>query len=143
MIYLSGNSYQSDPFETEDKLEKDVWDLRHQIFGINRLYFEFKKKIGVKGKTRNIADGYLIDLTSSINPKIFIVENELAIHGLKHIAVQVLEFSLSFETSKQKIKGFLRDAILADSNNKSIIEEYIATYVSLLFSFASYEDDRH
>jgi hypothetical protein len=128
MIYLNGKSYQSDPYETEDKLEKDVWDLRHQIFGNNRLYFEFKKKIGAKGKIRNIPDGYLIDLTSSINPKIFIVENELAIHGLKHIAVQVLEFSLSFETSKQKIKGFLREAILADSNYKTIIEEYIRTY---------------
>lgn len=128
MIYTNKNSYQLDPYETEDKLEKDVWELRHQIFGNNRLYFDFKKKIGVQGKTRNVPDGYLIDLSSSTNPKIFIVENELAIHGLKHIAVQLLEFSLSFETSKQKIKGFLRDAILSNSSYKAILEDYIITY---------------
>ncbi len=59
------------------------------------------------------------------NPK---YENELAIHGLKHIAVQVLEFSLSFETSKQKVKGFLREAILKDKAYIEILNEYIQKY---------------
>lgn len=87
MIYINKSTYQLDPHETEEKFEKDVWELGHQIFGNNRLYFDFKKKIGVKEKTRNIPDGYLIDLSSSTNPMIIIVENELTIHGLKHIAV--------------------------------------------------------
>lgn len=128
MIFLNNDSFQLDPYESEDLFEKDVLKLRNQLFGENRLYFDFKKKIGIHGKTRNIPDGYLIDLSSSTNPKIYIVENELAIHGLKHIAVQVLEFSLSFETSKQKIKGFLREAIFSDLTKKTLVENYIQTY---------------
>lgn len=128
MLYLNHKTYQIDPYENEGELEFDVWKMRNQLFGNNRLYFDFKKKIGVKGKTNNIPDGYLIDLSSSTNPKILIVENELAIHGLKHIAVQVLEFSLSFETSKQKVKGFLREAILKDKAYIEILNEYIQKY---------------
>lgn len=128
MIYLNKKTYQIDPYDNEGELENDVWKMRNQLFGNNRLYFDFKKKIGTKGKTNNIPDGYLIDLSSSTNPKILIVENELAIHGLKHIAVQVLEFSLSFETSKHKVKGFLREAILKDKVCIEILNEYIQRY---------------
>jgi hypothetical protein len=128
MIYINKKSFLLDPYENEETLEKDVWQLRNQLFGNNRLYFDFKKKIGIKGKTNNIPDGYLIDLSSSTSPKILLIENELAIHGLKHIAVQVLEFSLSFETSKHKVKGFLREAILADKVYSEILDEYIKKY---------------
>ena len=123
MIYTGKNSYLPDPYESEAQFEKEVLKLKNQLFGSNRLYLDLKKKIGVK--TKNIPDGYLIDLSSSKTPKIFIVENELAIHGLKHIAIQVLEFSLSFESSKQKIKGFLRDAIFANPTYKGILDDYI------------------
>jgi len=38
-----------------------------------------------------------LDLSSIKEPKLFLVENELAKHDpLRHIAVQILEFSLSF-----------------------------------------------
>ena len=42
------------------------------------------------------------------------VENELASHDpLKHVAVQVLEFSLSFESAPHKVKGIVKDALAA------------------------------
>ena len=60
----------------------------------------------------NLPDGYLIDLTNRQDPKIFVVENDLASHQhLKHIAVQILEFSLSFETSKVKVKNIIKEML--------------------------------
>jgi hypothetical protein len=48
----------------------------------------------------------------SQDPKIFVVENDLASHQhLKHIAVQILEFSLSFETSKVKVKNIIKEML--------------------------------
>lgn len=128
MIFIKNEKFFSEPYESEEQLENDVWSLRKELFGGNRIYLNFKKKIGIHGKTRNIPDGYLIDLTSFTYPKIYIVENELAIHGLKHIATQLLEFSLSFDSSKQKIKSFIRDAIYSDQESKIILDDYITKY---------------
>src|SRR5262249_57040671 len=60
----------------------------------------------------NIPDGYLLDLSSAKDPRLFVVENELAKHDpLRHIAVQILEFSLSFEASPQLVKTIVKDAL--------------------------------
>jgi hypothetical protein len=48
------------------------------LFGATRIYLDAKKKIGGKGKIKNIPDGYLIDLTNTKEPKLNVVENELA-----------------------------------------------------------------
>jgi hypothetical protein len=125
MILIDKTSYTSEPYDSESEFEESVWNLRINLFGINRIYFNFKKKIGSLGKTRNIPDGYLIDFSSSVTPKLFVVENELAIHGLKHIAIQVLEFSISYDSSKQKIKTFLRDAITRNPEILNQVEKYI------------------
>lgn len=126
MILIDSVPYNIEPYDSESEFEDAVWDLRTSLFGTNRIYLNFKKKIGNQGKIRNIPDGYLMDLSSSTNPKLFVVENELAIHGLKHIAIQVLEFSISYESSKQKIKAFLRDEITGNSDILNQVEKYIA-----------------
>ncbi|WP_051891856.1 hypothetical protein [Arenibacter algicola] len=86
--------------------------MKDALFGPQRIYLDDKKRIGKKGRTNNLPDGYLIDLTNSQDPKIFVVENDLASHQhLKHIAVQILEFSLSFETSKVKVKNIIKEML--------------------------------
>lgn len=125
MLLIGNKSFNVEPYDSENEFEESVRELRKYLFGINRLYFNFKKIIGNQGKTKNIPDGYLIDLSSTTKPKLFVVENELAIHGLKHIAIQVLEFSISYDSSKQRIKSFLREAITNDSDIKEIVEKYI------------------
>ncbi|MGB3182333.1 MAG: hypothetical protein WBB45_13155 [Cyclobacteriaceae bacterium] len=73
------------------------------------FYLNNKRRIGSSNGTKNLPDGYLIDLSNSRDPKIFVVENDLASHQhLKHIAVQILEFSLSFESSKVKVKNIIK-----------------------------------
>jgi hypothetical protein len=115
MLWTPNKIYENEPFEVEDDLESAILEVRETLFGDERIYLDIKKKIGSKGKTENIPDGYLIDLSSKKEPRLYVVENELVKHELlKHIAVQVLEFSLSFETSPQKIKALVKDAITKD-----------------------------
>ncbi|MFA5865896.1 MAG: hypothetical protein WC975_14585 [Phycisphaerae bacterium] len=115
MLWMPNKLYENEPFELEDDLESAILKVQTDLFGEDRIYLDIKKKIGLKGKTKNIPDGYLIDLSSKKEPKLYVVENELVRHEpLKHIAVQVLEFSLSFGTSPHKIKELVKDGLIKD-----------------------------
>lgn len=112
MLWNKENKYNELPFNKESELEDAVNEVKEALFGSKRIYLDDKKKIGTKGGTNNLPDGYLIDLTNHQDPKIFVVENDLASHQhLKHIAVQILEFSLSFETSKVKVKNIIKEML--------------------------------
>jgi hypothetical protein len=98
-------------YQSESELEAAIIEVQTELFGSNRIYLDVKKKIGGKNGPRNIPDGYLIDLSGQ-RPRLFVVENELACHEpLKHIAVQILEFSLSFEAEPRAIKTIVFDAL--------------------------------
>jgi len=112
MLWSDVTAFHEEPFDLESDLEKAILQVSGALFGNNRIYIDAKKKIGAKGKTQNIPDGYLIDLSSTKEPKLYVVENELAKHDpLKHIAVQILEFSLSFETSQHRMKDTIKQAL--------------------------------
>jgi len=112
MLWNKDNKYLEIPYEKESELEDAVNVVKGTLFGSKRIYLDDKKKIGKKGRTNNLPDGYMIDLTNSQDPKIFVVENDLSSHQhLKHIAVQILEFSLSFETSKVKVKNIIKEML--------------------------------
>lgn len=112
MLWNKNNRYAEIPYERESELEEAVNEVKEALFGSTRIYLDDKKKIGKKGGTNNLPDGYLIDLTNSQDPKIFVVENDLSSHQhLKHIAIQILEFSLSFETSKVKVKNVIKEML--------------------------------
>ena len=117
MLWEPNKVYQNEPFELEEELEAAILEVREALFGEARIYLDLKKKIGKKGKTINVPDGYLIDLSSTKEPKLYVVENELVKHEpLKHIAVQILEFSLSFETTPQKIKALVKEDLIKDND---------------------------
>jgi len=83
-----------------------------------------KKKIGTKEKG-NIPDGYLIDLSSAKQPVLRVVENELAQHDpLRHVAVQIIEFSLAFENAPYTVKSVVKNALLADVEAMKKCENY-------------------
>ncbi|UFS69485.1 hypothetical protein LPW11_16485 [Geomonas sp. RF6] len=126
MLWSKIASYEEAPFETEAELEAAIVDAADQLFGEKRIYIDVKKKIGAKGKTNNIPDGYLIDLSSKKEPKLYVVENELAKHDpLKHIAVQILEFSLSFETSPYLLKNILKTEIVSNATVHAKCQKYV------------------
>lgn len=115
MLWSKNVVYKGDPFLTEASLESAIKEVQAELFGPNRIYLDVKKKIGAKNQVKNIPDGYLLDLSSARQPKLYVVENELAAHEpLKHIAVQILQFSLSFETAEHAVKKIIRDALTAN-----------------------------
>jgi hypothetical protein len=125
MLWNHKQTFELEPFDAESELEAAIVQASGTIFGKSRIYLDIKRKIGEKGKTRNIPDGYLIDLSSKKQPKLYIVEVELAKHEpLKHIAVQILEFSLSFETSSHLVKNTVKNAILANDVAAKYCQDY-------------------
>lgn len=125
MLWTPKKKYSVEPFEVEKDLEAAILEVKDTLFGKSRIYLDLKKLIGAKGKTRNIPDGYLIDLYSKKEPKLYLVENELAVHDpLKHIAVQILNFSLSFETSPQKLKTIIKEALSKDKDAWEQCQKY-------------------
>jgi len=121
MLWTPNKFYHNEPFEVEDDLEKAILEVCDDLFGKSRIYLDVKRKIGAKGRTQNIPDGYLIDLSSTKEPRLYVVENELSKHEpLKHIAVQILEFSLSFETSPQKMKTIIKETLI--ENEKALYQ---------------------
>jgi hypothetical protein len=125
MLWSSDQVYAVEPFEREKDLEESLEEVKNALFGGKRVYLETKKVIGVRGGVRNIPDAYLIDLTSKKVPALYVVENELARHDpLKHIAVQILEFSLSFETTPQRVKEIVKMALGDDADGWNTCEAY-------------------
>lgn len=53
------------------------------------------------------------------------MENELAKHDpLRHVAVQIIEFSLAFENALYKVKSIVKDALQADAEAMKQCESY-------------------
>jgi len=128
LIWTKSGVHQRVPYDSEADLEKSILEVQADLFGPNRIYLDIKKKIGTKGTLRNIPDGYLIDL-SGRKPRLYVVENELAAHEpLRHIAVQILEFSLSFETDQRAVKRILFDVLQNQPEVRRKCEAYAASH---------------
>ncbi|MHB1456114.1 MAG: hypothetical protein ACYC0V_04270 [Armatimonadota bacterium] len=127
-IWTQNGLFKREKYKTETELENVINLVKNDLFGKNRIYLDVKKKIGVKGGIRNIPDGYLIDLSSK-TPRLFMIEVELAAHDpLRHIAVQILQFSLSFESEKHEVKKILLGALKNDLDAKNTCEKYAHDY---------------
>lgn len=127
MLWTTTQQFHPWPFEKEGDLETAITEIQHDLFGNSRVYLEVKKLIGQQGKTQNIPDGYLLDFSSPKKPVLYIVEVELAKHDpLRHIAQQLLGFSLSFKTTPQKMKGILRNTLQKSSEVLASCEQYAA-----------------
>lgn len=127
MLWTKDKKFHPHPYSREADLEAAISQVEGDLFGEKRIYLDVKKKIGAKGKTNNIPDGYLIDLTSAKEPVLYVVENELASHDpLKHVAVQILEFSLSFEAAPHKVKAIVKEALAAHPAKWKLCEQYAA-----------------
>lgn len=124
VIWTEGRTYQLEPYDTEREFEAAIREVHESLFGSNRIYLDIKRKIGSAGGTRNIPDGYLIDL-SGRNPRLFVVENELSRHDpLRHIAIQILQFSLSFESEHRLVRQILLQALQDRADALSRCEQY-------------------
>ncbi len=128
VIMTDNGLFYRSQFESEAALEKAILEVQTQLFGKNRLYLDIKKKIGSKGGLQNIPDGYLLDLNGK-KPHLYVVENELAAHDpLRHIAVQILQFSLSFEAERSKVREILFEALQNQVDYRLRCEDYASDH---------------
>ena len=112
MLWTTKQQFHPWDFEKETELESAITEVQNDLFGESRFYLDVKKLIGKPGKTQNIPDGYLVDLSSHNSPVLYLVEVELAKHDpLRHVAQQLLSFSLSFKGTPQKMKGIVRSTL--------------------------------
>jgi hypothetical protein len=128
VIWTASGRFEPDPFDSEAELESAILQVQEDLFGPERIYLPVKRKIGAKGGIRNIPDGYVLDL-SGAHPRMLVVENELASHDpLRHIAVQLLQFSLSFEDEQILVKRILAEAIAQAPAVRARCQEYSARH---------------
>ena len=127
-LWVNARSYRLAEYKNEADLEKVILELRGRLFGPDRIYLDIKRKIGSHGGQRNIPDGYLIDLQRS-PPQLYVVENELDRHDpLRHIAVQLLQFSLSFESDRLLVKSILMEALNEATDERRKCENYVVAH---------------
>jgi hypothetical protein len=127
LLWTKDGIYRLAGYESESDLEAAINRVKSELFGERRIYLDVKKKIGAKAGLRNIPDGYLVDLSGQ-RPRLYVVENELASHEpLRHIAVQILEFSLSFEAEPRAVKNILFNALHEQPDDLAKCEAYAAS----------------
>jgi hypothetical protein len=120
-LISDGHTFTPQNYENEKNFEGLIVRFAEQIFGQSSVYIDVKKRIG---KTiLSIPDGYLIDFSFPRDPRLYIIENELARHDpYKHIGQQLLKFSVSYKASGREIKAFLLKTILADPRKERQVD---------------------
>ena len=54
MLWTNSTIYREEPFEQERDLEDAILRVAPALFGENRIYLDAKRKIGARGRVRNI-----------------------------------------------------------------------------------------
>ncbi|MBI2786147.1 MAG: hypothetical protein HYX60_07545, partial [Legionella longbeachae] len=128
VIYTDNGLYQLAPYSNEAELEEGIQKVKLELFGANRIYLDVKKKIGKRGFHENIPDGYLIDLSGE-TPRLYFVENELVSHdAVRHIAMQILGFFISFDCEPRKVRDILLEELHYHDEIKNICDNYISAH---------------
>jgi hypothetical protein len=128
LFWTKDGTYRLASYESEADLEGAINQVKAELFGQHRIYLDVKRKIGAKAGLRNVPDGYLLDLSGQ-KPRLYVVENELASHEpLRHIAVQILQFSISFKAEPRTVRDILLDALRKQADALAECEAYAASH---------------
>jgi hypothetical protein len=125
-LLVNNKLYSLYRFENEAEFERVIVKNVKDLFGPRRLYLDTKRRIGAKGKKNSVPDGYLFDFSRQRDPRLYVVENELAAHDpFTNIGPQILQFSFSFESDKQRIVKMLLDEIKSKPDLKQPMESFL------------------
>lgn len=107
-IFLGNKEYKKYVYKTEEEFEKDIVLNAKKLFGEKTVYIDSKKKLKGKYGEGTIPDGYLLDYTFTDKPKLYFVENERIVHGVReHIVPQLLKFKLNYKNNMMILKDTL------------------------------------
>ena len=122
-LVFKGKAFVLHEYSDESEFERHVIQHAHEVFGPMSVYIDIKKRIG-EDNILTIPDGYLIDFSFSMDPRLYIIENELVTHDpYKHIGQQLLKFAISYKASGRNIKTFLLDKVLKSDDKKKLVED--------------------
>ena len=122
-ILFDGRTFRPFEYELEADFEAAVVDHCTDIFGVETVYFDIKKRLGNQN-VLTIPDGYLIDFSFPRSPRLYIIENELVKHDpYRHIGQQLLKFAIAYKTSGRKLKRVLYEEIQADPERRAFVEQ--------------------
>ena len=122
-IIFKNRVFTPQEYTLEADFEGQIVSHASAIFGESALYIDVKKRIG-DGDIVTIPDGYLLDFSFPTDPRLYIIENELAKHDpYKHIGQQLLKFAISYKVSGRRIKKFLLHEIMQTPSGRALIEE--------------------
>ena len=121
-LIFDDDVYSYTEYAKEKAFEQAVVNHAAQIFGKNALYLDIKKRIG-NDRVLTIPDGYVLDFALASDPRLYIVENELATHdAFRHIGQQLLKFAVSYKSSGRNIKRFLLREIHSSEESRTFVE---------------------
>jgi hypothetical protein len=110
----NGKLFRPYVYNNEDAFEREVIAQSDSIFGADTIYVDVKKRMSGNDIV-TIPDGYVIDMTESAEPKLFVIENEIVKHDpFRHIGIQMLKFVTSFEGAHVAVRRFIMDDIAKD-----------------------------
>lgn len=121
-LLINGRVYNAYAFDKEEEFERTVRKLSSHIFGPQSIYISIKKKVAGKG-IRVIPDGYVLDMTVPVDPKLYVIENEIVSHDpYKHIGIQMLTFATSYDHDRAAIKKNIMSHICSDPAKLKLLE---------------------
>jgi len=114
-------------YSKEDEFEKNIVRYSKEIFGINSIHINVKKRIG-EDKILSIPDGYLIAFSFERDPRLYIIENELVIGNIlkDEIKRKFIEKGLK-KAEYRNIDALLEDLIFEKSVAAIIVIDQITT----------------
>jgi predicted transport protein len=127
-LFTNSKTYNQFQFDKEADFEREVVLNSKQIFGINSIYIDAKRKIETKSLGNSIPDGFLFDLSDKDNPEFYIVEVELAKHDFyNHIFPQITKFFGFYKNPKNQ--NDLVEKIFSFINNDNDIKKEFKKYL--------------
>ena len=113
MLIVEGRKFVHKPFDSEEELERVVFDNAEYLFGSASIYFP-KTLISTRDGAGTIPDGYVIDLARRVW---YIVEAEISRHSVwSHIAPQVAKQIIAAcnPVTKQSLVDIAADRVRLD-----------------------------
>lgn len=122
MLVSGSDTYISTAFDSEEEIERVVFDNAEALFGPSALYLP-KSRISTSGRKITVPDGIVVDLQSN---QWYLVEAERASHGTwDHIAPQISAqlTALLRDEMKEKILQAVLDSVKSSEESREIIRE--------------------
>lgn len=128
-IYLKTRKFEEIKFDKESEFEDLIFSNSDVIFGKARVLISAKKKINAGDLGKSIPDGFLFDFSEQTNPKLILLEVELAKHRFfDHIFPQITKF-FAFLREGNRFQSDLTDTLYRIVESDELLRSKFAAFI--------------